>query len=1073
MEITDPFIVDTLRSHERLYRVDTDSKGKDGIGMGQGQRLGQEDQREGHTTWEIGILPSDDAPWKKHHFEQVLQVLRGLPKSKEEVKEELLVVQAIPDTQDISQGEVEFAPNHVAAAQTTLYVRGLPNISKYCYSNNCTIVPHDWCVDFVLASHRLQDITNLDLQSKVTRQSVIQQDDIVGWAELPKYHTIRKEFVYEIDLMKNDGQGQGQKKGKIKYIATLVRRSLDISSEMGVSGIDSSPITHEFTIRASDGVSAEDMLSHALQLQMLLNREPLPVSKNARMTIFQEYFQTIRSAYKKPDQGSRSVFLAPKPVTLEKKNILPPGSGLGIITILQDYTVTDKADGERMLLFIDGKGDAYFIDNMLKVRASGWRTNKKELHHTVIDGEYIPLERQLKPVDPADHTDIFAAFDIYFIGGRNVMGLPLLIDNATDVNDQQCRYTQLQAVLNRGFWKEGDDLSLRPIKLQVKKMLAANGDEMLSACKSMLKQTDDLPYEIDGLIFTPANLPVFGYYPNRPVQVGSGTAWDRVFKWKPEEMNTIDFLVVPADEHMVAAEDENGKLRRYMRFELNTGYRPASWEDISPLMGVRMRYDKQFREQSRRRNEYEKRPFRPLPIWEDGIEFAYIPVDDRGNACTMGGEVINGETIVEFAYDRNDKRAPGMRWKPLRVRDDKTRLYKRDQRIGGAANDFSTAMNIWRSIHDPVTYAMITGDERVLRQDAPASLEEAILNADDVYYARQVPREHCYSRSMLDFHNLGIKKTLYQRVPHTRLLELACGKAGDLGRWREYGFSFVLGVDLVKNNIVSPTDGAYARMLDHRRGSNMIAGQTPGEAPRYMDVVFAVGDCAKPLETGAAAGEDDESKELLRVLYGVKPSSATWMKMIAGKAKRRFDVVACQFAIHYFFKDPDTLHGFLTNVSNNLSPGGKFIGTCMDGERVDSLIRRDPSGVAQGVKNGTPVWAIMKNYKGSLVADDPYGKWVDVYLEMTHQTIPEYLVHFAFLEKKALEYGLELEASETFDVTFKQLHSQVPLEIEKRSPLDKAIIDLNGDDIQKRFSFLNRWFIFQKKGGRGLRKLQK
>jgi hypothetical protein len=51
--------------------------------------------------------------------------------------------------------------------------------------------------------------------------------------------------------------------------------------------------------------------------------------------------------------------IGPQPVTLELKNLDKPQPGT--ISILEGYTVTDKADGDRAQVFVtDGK--AYLID---------------------------------------------------------------------------------------------------------------------------------------------------------------------------------------------------------------------------------------------------------------------------------------------------------------------------------------------------------------------------------------------------------------------------------------------------------------------------------------------------------------------------------------------------------------------------------------------------------------------------------------------------------------------------------------------------------------------------------------
>ena len=60
--------------------------------------------------------------------------------------------------------------------------------------------------------------------------------------------------------------------------------------------------------------------------------------------------------------------------------------------------------------------------------------------------------------------------------------------------------------------------------------------------KDILTNHKSYPYEIDGLIFTPAKLPLYiPYYANKPVQITDNVGWDRLFKWKPPEQNTINF----------------------------------------------------------------------------------------------------------------------------------------------------------------------------------------------------------------------------------------------------------------------------------------------------------------------------------------------------------------------------------------------------------------------------------------------------------------------------------------------------------------------------------------------------
>ena len=49
-----------------------------------------------------------------------------------------------------------------------------------------------------------------------------------------------------------------------------------------------------------------------------------------------------------------------------------------------------------------------------------------------------------------------------------------------------------------------------------------------------------------------------------------------------------------------------------------------------------------------------------------------------------------------------------------------------------------------------------------------------------------------------------------------------------------------------------------------------------------------------------------------------------------------FDVVSCQFAAHYFFKNAETLGNFCGIVGSRLRKGGYFVCTCMDADLIVS-----------------------------------------------------------------------------------------------------------------------------------------
>lgn len=124
------------------------------------------------------------------------------------------------------------------------------------------------------------------------------------------------------------------------------------------------------------------------------------------------------------------------------------------------------------------------------------------------------------------------------------------------------------------------------------------------------------------------------------------------------------------------------------------------------------------------------------------------------------------------------------------------------------------------------------------------------------------------------------------------LLDLACGRGGDIWKWIDSNIKYVKGVDL------SPGEIAEARQ-------------------RYLEAV------AKRPGRVTLCEFEDTSK------LGVEE----W------RDERQYDVITCMFALHYFFVSEAALRQFLQNVAINLLPGGYFIGTVPDGKRINECIR--------------------------------------------------------------------------------------------------------------------------------------
>lgn len=954
---------------------------------------------EKDCEWIISIY-DDNALWTELEFNNFIGVMRSL-KFEEKIEKECL----------------EVSINN----ENILKITGLPNIIKYCMSDNYKPLQHEWIIKKTIVSDDIHNLFDYDLSIKINKSIDSVEPD--KWDDLRKKYKIVKKITY------NDGDD-------VQYIVNITKSNDDEFHTLKQSGVIKASQKYDFNIIVKN---KDLIISSIIRMIQSVSLSSMILSKPQQKSIIDEYYTLIKDAVMVKAYNKDEIpLLTPKPVTLERCNMIDP-SEYGAISILSEYTVTEKADGERLLLYINGEGNIYMINNTFKVEDTGLKASAAA-YNSLIDGEYISCNKRRDN----SKKGLYAAFDIYFLKNKKVTDLPL-------IDKTECRYKYLKSIesliSNKGS----------VIEFIVKDHITS--DNILEDCKKILSSSKKFPYEIDGLIFTPAKLAVYSYYANKAVQITDNMKWDRVFKWKPVEQNTIDFLIKEGKEIMIDG-------LKYREINLYVGYNASQWELISPDEGLKLRYDKEYAKKNKtQRMSYIPKLFKPTIYYTVGVEKAFMKITN-GEVRAENGDKIEGESIVEFKYILDEKIPVGLRWKALRVREDKTRIYKQGK-LSKTANELGVAINIWRSIHIPVTTGMIIGNEPVFPKDAPDDIQDRLLDTDDIYYSREIPRDSLLSVHMLNFHNQGVKRALYMKPDRKgSLLELACGQGGDMNRWIDAGYNFVLGVDLVKNNIYNPRCGAYSRMLKRRRQFNTkIEG---ADKAAYTDMVFAVGDCTANLKDGSAAVivNDKESENVLRIVLNKHKTVLNHYKYVAGKGANGFDAVSCMFAVHYFFQTEEMLNGFLTNVSSNLKKGGVFFCTFMDGKKVEEEINAAGGDMVEGRKlldsyvNGIPVWCVIRRYN----KDDTtkYSRKVDVFIENTQKLIPEYLVNYELLVEKAKTYGLELSETEMFSETFNKLKSSISDQIDARQHLDDDILELDKDPIQKQFSFLNRWVVFKK-----------
>ena len=944
---------------------------------------------------------------------------------------------------------------HVYSIDYLLTIKSAKRILYYCNNNN---YKHDedyidWYKHSVVSKNVVNTLFDSNLIFLNIKKLKIKTDKVpdVNWNSMRKYFKINKCITYT-DLKTN-----------VKYIVNITKShdrdfyektDEDCYTALNKSKIINKTQQYEFYIDITN-TDKDNIIPSIIKMEQALHLNSFIISKNQQLDVIKDYGNLVKNdIYTRKFDDKKPPLLTPKPFTLERMNMLNPSdfeNGYGISSILSEYTVTEKADCERMLMYINSTGGVYLINNSHQVIDTGLKS-PSELYNSLIDGEFITCNKRR---DNAS-IGIYASFDMYYCNGKKITQLPLIAtsDNSSSEGSQS-RYNYL--LKTEKLLKSINEYAIDYI---VKEHMYSK--DILNDCKNILTK-NIYQYEIDGLIFTPAKLAVYSNYANKPEPITDKLGWNKVFKWKPPEQNSIDFLVKKGE--IITIDTVN-----YVEFKLYVGYNASQIENytMNEVFNYIYKFN-QFRDKIKEREKYVCRLFMPEYYYVKGIEKSLIKMLPNKEIRCDNGDKIEDEIIVEFNYDSSETN-PSLRWKPMRVREDKTRIYRQGV-LSKTLNDFSVACNIWRSIHNPISQNNIIGNERIAN-----NMDVVELSSDDIYYSRTIQNEARLSHQMLVFHNHGIKDLLYSKpLKKGSIVELACGQGGDLNRWIKNEYRFVLGVDLVKNNIYSPNHGAYARLLRERKRffinmknvNNMI----------FPEMVFAVGDCSKSVKTGDCAISDDPSRDdkdsynVLKMVFnrGNRKIETQYNKII-GRGVNGFDVCSCMFGIHYFFKNEETLDGFLLNVSQLLNTGGVFFCTFMDGEKIETDIKNNGGDKIEGFKKlsnrkedkGEPIWAILRSYDKNEVS--PYNKQINVFIETTSKLIPEYVVSFEFLIEKCKEYGLKIKESELFSETFNRFKSNLDDLRETKENLYKSIIELDKEENKdlKRFSSFNRWCIFEK-----------
>lgn len=141
--------------------------------------------------------------------------------------------------------------------------------------------------------------------------------------------------------------------------------------------------------------------------------------------------------------------------------------------------------------------------------------------------------------------------------------------------------------------------------------------------------------------------------------------------------------------------------------------------------------------------------------------------------------------------------------------------------------------------------------------------------------------------------------------PHKpSVLDMCSGKGGDLNKWVRIKPSHYVALEYQKSLV----EKAMERLSNFKNV--------------YFPSIFIVNDAGDP-------------HTLIDHVFNTHEAFKDIRQRIV------FDVVSCQFSMHYLYGNETMLNAFLHNISCRLEPGGFYFGTTIDAEKVVALVRSE------------------------------------------------------------------------------------------------------------------------------------
>jgi len=262
------------------------------------------------------------------------------------------------------------------------------------------------------------------------------------------------------------------------------------------------------------------------------------------------------------------------------------------------------------------------------------------------------------------------------------------------------------------------------------------------------------------------------------------------------------------------------------------------------------------------------------------------------------------------------------------------------------------------------------------------------------------------------------------------VLELCCGKGGDLDKYFMNQIKLFVGADIARESLVNAME-RLKKIKNEKYNNNL-----------KIKCIFIKDDLSSP--------QNHFLEKINKKYY--------------------FDLVSCQFALHYHFENEKRINAFLKNASERLCDGGYFIGTIIEDNVIIKRLRNrknmlDNKYINEKLTFGNEYYSVKFYQKHFNISDGPYGIKYGFYLEDSIDNrddegnikyVEEYLIVFKEFEELCKKYGLYLVEKKNF-TKFYEDYSKI--EQYKRLS-NKMLKDLDNINIKKQWEIIQLYMVF-------------